>query len=182
MEVCHMRSSSRSLIAVAAVAAAVLALAAVAIAANIHLKSGPSFTDNGTTLTATGELAGLGTGPTTVDITTRGNPTAVCVNRGQHQPPGQQPAPVTQNGSVAIPPSQIKHGSAPFRVTTDAPTSPIPGAPDCPSVQWTEKITNIAFTSATLTFSQGADSATVTCTFSPPTSDGAVPSSNVTCQ
>jgi hypothetical protein len=69
--------------------------------------------------------------------------------------------------------------------------SPIPGAPDCPGTNWTETITDMAFTSATIRLFQDANAngvfeaselvLTVSCTFSPPTSNGPVPASGYTC-
>jgi hypothetical protein len=155
---------------------------------NVHLKGGanaePSFLDNGLTLTASGGLSGLGEEDIVVKLSAIGNPTATCTNpAGATQPPGQNPAPVTLTGSVAIPTSEFKNGNVPFTVTTSAPESPIPGAPGCPNSQWTETITDVAFTSATITVEQpaGTLALTVNCTFSPATSNGAVPGSTVTC-
>ena len=162
--------------------------AAVASAANVHLKGGanaePSFTDGGLTLNAAGNLAGLGNGDVLVTLTARANPTATCTNpAGATQPPGQNPAEVEVTGSQAIPASEIKNGNTPFSVTTLAPTTPIPGAPDCPNPQWTERITDMAFTSAIITVEQppGTTVLTVSCTFSSPTTNGAVPGGRVSC-
>lgn len=164
-------------------AALVAALAAVtANADSVHFKSGPSFTDNGLTLSSTGSLAGLGNGDILVTLTATGDPTATCTNHGKHEPPGQNPAAVTLTGSQSIPQPKTKNGNVGFDVMTNAPVSPIPGAPGCPGTNWTERITDVAFTSATLTVQQGGVTVlTTACTFSPATQNGLVPSEDVTC-
>src|SRR5438477_12516793 len=56
--------------------ALVVCITAVGFAASVHLKGGahsePTFTDNGLTLTAAGELAGLGFGDVLVTLTATG--------------------------------------------------------------------------------------------------------------
>jgi hypothetical protein len=184
----------RKIIVSLAALVAVLMTAAVATA-SVHLKGGanaePSFTDNGLTLTADGALSGLGNGNIAVILTATANTTATCTNpAGATQPPGQNPAPTTVSGGQFIPSSSIdKNGNVGFHVTTNPPTSPIAGAPECPNPKWTETITDLAFTSAVITVFQPANATgtggtlvlTVTCSFSSPTSNGAVPGSNVTC-
>ena len=164
-----------------------LSLATGAFAASVHLKGGknaePSFYDGGLTLNASGELSGLGFEDVVVTIVAEANVTSTCTNNGGNAAPGQNPAPITVTGSEPISKGEIKNGNTPFDVTTEAPPSEIAGAPDCPNPNWTETIDDLAFTSAIITVEQpeGTLVLTVSCTFSPPTSDGAVSKGDVTC-
>jgi len=181
----------RRAVGIAVVSALVMVLLATspALASNVHLKGGshakPAFFDGGLTLSSSGELAGLGFGDVLVSLTAVGNPTATCTNPGSdtHQPAGHNPAPITVTGSEAIPASEIKNGNTPFAVVTNPPVTPVPSAPECPNSNWIEDITDMAFTSATISVEQppGTVVLTVSCTFSSPTSDGAVPGSHVSC-
>jgi len=113
------------------------------------------------------------------------NATAVCINPGSgaHQPPGQNPAPVTVTGSQTIPKDEIKNGSVSFSFSTKAPDSPIPGAPGCPNSRWQEVITDLSFTSAHTTVEQlGVTELDVSCVFDPATTNGVVPSQTVSCR
>jgi len=185
------------------VAISVLALAGVASAGNVHLAGGknakPAFNDLGTTLEATVDVAGLGNFTTQLSITAQGTAsgTSTCTNNGGNTAPGQNPAPfpVTAAGTVVIPGSEIKNGRV--EITALAETAPLTftqaGAPGCPNPGWTETvtITDVAFTSATLTIKQDTDidgsftdevvALSVGCSFSPATSNGAVPAANVSC-
>lgn len=163
-------------------------LSGLAIAGNVHLKpphQPPTFVDLGLALASAGNLAGLGNGDVVVSLSAQGNATATCTNpAGANQPPGQNPAPVTLTGVQIIPETEIKNGNTPFNVRTTAPVTPIPGAPGCPNPHWTEDITDVSFTSATVTVEQPAANVvlTVTCTFNPPTVNGSVPPTSVVCQ
>ena len=166
-----------------------------ALAQNPHLKgrNPVSFTDNGLTLSATVSYAGLGNFDTLQVLTATGGTTSTCTNQGGNQAPGQNPAPVTVVGATPVPAGDIKNGNVTISTTTDAPVTPVPGAPGCPNSNWTEDITDVSFTSATIRLFQdqtAADGAfgrwetlvlTVNCTFSPPTSNGPVPLSGFTC-
>ena len=174
----------RKFLALATVLVAAIAFPAAASAGNPHLKN-PNpllFTDNGLTLTATVSYAGLGNFDTVQTVNATAQPTASCTNpAGATQPPGHNPASVNVTGSTAVPASDIKNGNVTITTTTDPPVTPIAGAPDCPNPQWTENITDMAFTSATITLSQqGVVVLTVNVTFSPPTSNGPVPRSGFT--
>jgi hypothetical protein len=182
------------LVAIATVLVAAAAFPAATFAQNAHLKGRNPvlFVDNGLTLTATVSYAGLGNFDTLQILDATANPTATCTNpAGATQPPGQNPAEVDVTGSTAVPAGDIKNGNVTIATTTNPPVTPVAGAPDCPNPQWTENITDMAFTSATIrlfqdsnengTFDSGELVLIVNCTFSSPTSNGSVPSSNFTC-
>ena len=161
-------------------AALALLLGTAAYAASIHLKGTPTFTDNGLSLTASGSIAGLGNAATSVFLNAQANVAATCTNGGQHQAPGQNPAPISVTGSVTITPSSSdKNGNTPFVVTTNPPPSTVSGAPDCPNPNWTEAINDLSFTSADIVV---GSTTVASCTFSPPTDNGTVPKNEVSCQ
>src|SRR5262249_59632024 len=110
---------------------------------------------------------------------------------GAKAPPATTPGGGPGGGQPAVPGGAIKTATVSTATTTTPPVTPIPGAPDCPNPQWTESITDMAFTSATITLFQDSNGngtfepgelvLTVNCTFSSPTSNGPVPTSGVTC-
>jgi hypothetical protein len=179
----------RKTVAIVIAALAIIGLAASpASASSVHLKGGknaePSFTDNVLSLNASGELSGLGNGDVLITLTARADVTSTCTTpSGSTEAPGQNPAPLTVSGSQAIPAGEIKNGTVAFSVSTVAPNAIIAGAPDCPNPNWIEAITDLAFTSAVIQVEQPAGTVvlTVSCAFSPATSNGPVPGGTVTC-
>ena len=132
-------------------------LALTAYASGVHItKAGVTFVadHNNLTLTASGQIAGLGNGAI-VSLVATADPTTSCTNSGGNKAPGQNPAPITVSGSTALPDGNGTNGSRPFSVTTNPPTQPTSAkAAGCPNDGWTAHIDDLCFTSATLTFQQ----------------------------
>jgi hypothetical protein len=123
----------------------------VALAQNVHFTRGPTCTDNGTTVTCSGTVAGLGNGDVTVITNATGTATTICTNPGDNVAPGQTST-VTPTGSVTLP--TAKNGSLRFSVTTQEPADPTAAEAGCPNNKWTAEITDVTFTSVTLTLIQ----------------------------
>ena len=141
-------------IATLCVAAVFLGAAAPAWAANPHFVKGPTAVDNGTTVTVSGSVAGLGNEDVRVVVTATGTAVVDCRNPGGNIAPGQRKS-VDVSGEQVI--TDVKNGRINFSVTTVEPTPP----PDsCPNPRWTPILRDVEFTDADVAVFQPVDSTT----------------------
>jgi hypothetical protein len=134
-------------------AACALAFIPSAAQAAITFHAGPTFTDEGTTLNTTGNVSGLGNEDLTVQLDATGTGSVTCTNPAGNVAPGQDTS-VDASGTQSD--IEVKNGRASFDVTTAEPPAPNP-AVVCPNRKWTATITDVDFTSATLTFIQDGE-------------------------
>jgi|SRR5215217_4449507 len=137
-------------IGIIAVLSAVLVLSVAAIAsAAVRFHAGPTCTDNGLTLTCTGNVSGLGQEQLTVDITSTATATVECTNPAGNVAPGQTfTTNVGGTGTFDV----DKNGRATFSVTTEEPIAP---ADSCPNPQWSAAVTDVTFGDVTIVGTQG---------------------------
>jgi hypothetical protein len=119
--------------------------------ANPHFVAGPDFSVDGLSLTATGSVAGLGNEDVTVTLNATGTATIIGRNPAGNVAPGQTRE-VNVSGQQVI--EDPKNGRVDFAVSTEPPTAP---EDVLPNKKWTAEITDVDFTSATLTVEQGGE-------------------------
>jgi hypothetical protein len=131
-------------------AGALLCIATIALyAANPHFLDGPSASDMGTTLKVCGSIAGLGNEDVTIVVTAKGEAYGTCTNKGQNEPPGQNPLERTIEGKITN--LEPKNGRVDFCVTTAEPGAATAKELGCPNNNWTATIIDVKFTAMTVT-------------------------------
>ena len=134
---------------------ALVSMASQAVAANVHFKREPVFVDAGQTLKGTISLAGLGNQDVTIILQTTGSATYTLISPGGNAAPGQNKIPVAASTSITIPSTQIKNGNLTVSLTTPAPPAPTPTDVGAPNNNWTTRIDDVSFSTATITVLQG---------------------------
>jgi hypothetical protein len=142
----------RRLLLILSALAMSVAMATSAVAQNPHFVRGPAATDQGTTLNVTGSIAGLGgaDGDAVVTVVAQGSVSVDCVNPGGNPAPGQRTE-ATLTGTDTV--TASRSGRVNFNVTTTEPTAPDP-AVVCPNPRWSTRITDVQFTSYTVSVTQ----------------------------
>jgi hypothetical protein len=140
-------------------AIAVLALLLMSLQASAALAQSPHFVgtptctkSTSTGLTCSGKAAGLGNGPTAAFLTASSvTANYECVNHGGNVAPGQ-PA-VTQNVTGPTQTITPHNGQITFSPTIPPPTPPS-AATECPSANWTVRLTSLTYTGVVLHIQQ----------------------------
>lgn len=143
-----MLGNIRRLLLVLIAGLAAVLLTTTSASAAVNFRSGPTATDQGTRLQVTGNLSGLGSSPVTVTVTAIGTATVTCTNPAGNVAPGQDTTTTTTGTQSDIP---VKNGRATFNVVTATPTV---SSDACPNSKWTAMVTDVEFTSYTVTATQ----------------------------
>jgi hypothetical protein len=145
------------------VAVAVIVGGASLVAQSGHfLDRTVSCRDVGTQVQCSGKVAGLGGTTFEITVEAQGTATVTCTNPGGNVAPGQNTAVTVAGTTTPLPTPQ--NGNFTFGITSDNP-NPLPATPTCPNNGWTPAITDVSFTTATLTLledSNVSDTITVT--------------------
>lgn len=135
-----------------------LGLVGTAVAANVHWKRQPTFTDQGTTLKISGALAGLGNEDVTITAVAEGVATSItCTNPAGKKAPGQNKPNVESLGDMTISREEIKNGNVSFTLLTEDPEQLTAREAGCPNNRWTAEINDVRFDKVTITVIQGGE-------------------------
>jgi hypothetical protein len=140
------RSVLRLVVVVVAALALLASFAGAALAQAGHFVGTPTCRDIGTQVRCTGKVAGLGGTTFTINVSAPGTATVECTNPGGNVAPGQTFTTTVAGTTGPVP--TPRNGQFRFDVTTTAPTAP-PGS--CPNPMWTATVTDVTFTTATIT-------------------------------
>lgn len=122
-------------------------MATPAFAQSGHFVQTQTCRDIGTQVQCSGKVAGLGGTTFTITVEANGTATVVCINPAGNRAPGQDTA-VTVSGSSG-PLATPRNGTYRYSLTSANP-NPLPSTPTCPNNKWTPVITDVTFTTATL--------------------------------
>jgi hypothetical protein len=148
----------RYLVSLCVTAVAALTLAPVGFAQSGHFVGTPTCTDIGTQVRCTGKVAGLGGTTFQINVQAQGTASVTCTNPAGNVAPGQSFT--TTTSGTGGPQPTPRNGQASFNVSTATPTAP---AGSCPNPKWTATVTDVQFTTATLTLVEdGTVSDTIT--------------------
>jgi hypothetical protein len=117
--------------------------------ANAHFIDGPTYTVQGTTLNATGSIAGLGNQDVTLTLTATGTASITAYNPGGK---ANKHFSSDVNVSATQTYTDVKNGKLDFSLTTPEQTADA----NLPNSKWTATIT-VQFSSATITCEQGGE-------------------------
>jgi hypothetical protein len=138
-------------VAVVATAACLVAVPAASAQSGHFVTGGanaPTCTDQGTTVSCSGKVAGLGGTTFEITIDAVGVASVECENPGGNVAPGQDTTVETSGTTGTLP--TPRNGQFEFSVATLDP-EPLPATPTCPNEQWIPHIVDVTFTEATLT-------------------------------
>jgi hypothetical protein len=121
---------------------------------NVHLKGEPTVTDLGAKLRVCVSLAGLGNQDVTITIAATGLIDTTCISPGGNEAPGQNRIPFSTSVTTVVRSTEIKNGNVTACATTPGPTVSAKQA-GCPNDNWTARIDDVEFESATITVRQG---------------------------
>src|SRR5215211_1910685 len=135
----------RYLLLVGVVTVAVLAFPGFASAQSGHFVGTQTCSDIGTQVSCSGKVAGLGGTTFTITVSAQGTGSVTCTNPAGNVAPGQAFTFSASGSSGPFP--TPRNGQSPYTVTTDAPSAP---AGLCPNPMWTATVTDVSFTTATI--------------------------------
>jgi hypothetical protein len=129
----------------------VMAMATAAFAQSGHFVGTPTCTDQGTTVSCSGKVAGLGSTTFRIEVDAQGTASVECENPAGNVAPGQSFT-FTASGTTGNIPTP-RNGA--FRFSNLSTTDPTAPAGSCPNPKWTANVTDVQFTTATLSLFEG---------------------------